>query len=41
MINFDYFKKENVKELNPNWPKVSGHSYRRLIIRGSGFPILN
>ena len=31
MINFDVIK-ENIKEQNPNWPEISGHSYRILII---------
>ena len=35
MINFDVIK-ENIKEQNPNWPEISGHSYRILIIGGSG-----
>ena len=36
MINFDDVTKENIKEHNPNWPEIPDHSYRILIIRGSG-----
>ena len=36
MINFDYIIKENIKTHYPNWPEFSDHSYRILIIRGSG-----
>ena len=36
MINFDDVTKENVKEHNPNWPQISDHPYRILIIGGSG-----
>ena len=32
MINFDY----NIKEHNPSWLQMSDHSYRILIIGGSG-----
>ena len=35
MINFDGVTKENVKELNPNWPQIPDHPHRKLIIRGS------
>ena len=35
MINFDVVK-ENIKEHNPNWPQISDHPYRILIIGGSG-----
>ena len=35
MINFDDAVKENIKELNPNWPQILDHPYRILIIRGS------
>ena len=31
MINFDDVVKENIKELNPNWPKIPDHPYRILI----------
>ena len=33
---FDDVKKENIKEHNPNWPQIPDHSYRILIIVGSG-----
>ena len=37
MINFDNVRKENIKELNPNWPQIPVHPYRILIIGGSGY----
>ena len=36
MINFDDITKENIKEHNPNWPQIPDHSYRILVITGSG-----
>ena len=36
MINFDDVTKENKKEKNSNWPQISDHPYRILIIGGSG-----
>ena len=36
MIHFDYIKKENIKEHNPNWPKTPDHLHRILITGGSG-----
>ena len=36
MINFDDVTKENTKEKNSNWPQISDHPYRILIIGGSG-----
>ena len=36
MINFDDVTKENIKEKNSNWPQISDHPYRILIIGGSG-----
>ena len=36
MINFDEYKNENKKEHNLNWPYISDHPYRILIIGGSG-----
>ena len=36
MIKFDNSIKENIKERNPNWPQIPDHSYRILIIGGSG-----
>ena len=36
MINFDDVIKEQTKEHNPNWSEVPDHSYRILIIGGSG-----
>ena len=36
MINFDNFIKEKTKEHNQNWPEVSDHPYRTLIVGGTG-----
>ena len=36
MINFDGVTKENIKEHDPNWAQIFDHSYRSLIIGGSG-----
>ena len=36
MINFVDVIKEEAKEHNPNWPKLSDHQYRILIVGGSG-----
>ena len=36
MFNFDYITKEDIKEHNPNWPKIPDHAYRILITGGSG-----
>ena len=36
MNNFDDFKKENIKEHNPNWPEIPDHPYKILIIGGPG-----
>ena len=35
MFNFDYITKENIKQHNPNWPKIPDYTYQVLIIRGS------
>ena len=35
MINFDDVMKEERKEHNPYWPKISDHPYRILIIGDS------
>ena len=35
MIEFNDVTKENIKEHNPNWPQISNHLYRILIIGGS------
>ena len=35
MINFDDVTKENIKEHNPNWPEISNHQYRILLIGSS------
>ena len=35
MINFDEYTNENKKELSFNWPYISNHPYRILIIGGS------
>ena len=36
MINFDYVKKEETKEHNPNWAQILDHPYRILIVGSSG-----
>ena len=35
MINFDGVTKENIKELNPNWPQIPDHPYKMFITGGS------
>ena len=37
MFNFDYIKKEDIKEHNPKWPEIPDHPYWILIIGGSGW----
>ena len=41
MFNFDYITKEDIKEHNPNWPKIPDHPYRILIDGGSRSGITN
>ena len=36
MFNFDYIVKEDIKRHNPDWPEMSDHSYRILIVGGFG-----
>ena len=36
MINFDDYVNENKTRHNKNWPYIPGHTYRILIIAGSG-----
>ena len=36
MINFDKYTNENKRKHNPNCPYIPDHSYRILIIGGSG-----
>ena len=36
MMNVDEVIKEETKEYNPNWPETPDHSYRILIVAGSG-----
>ena len=36
MIKFDDVVKENMKDHNPNWPQISNHPYKILIIGDSG-----
>ena len=36
MINFDNYVNENKIKHNENWPYIPDHSYRILIIGGSG-----
>ena len=40
MINFDDVTKEIIKEHDPNWPQISDHPYKVLIIGGSGSILL-
>ena len=35
MLMFDNVTKENIKQINPNWPQISDHSYRILTNGGS------
>ena len=35
-MNFDENTNENKRKHNPNWPYISDHPYRILIIGGSG-----
>ena len=37
VVNFDDVVKENMRELNLNWPQISEHPYRKLVIWGSGY----
>ena len=41
MFNFDYITKEDIKEHNPNKPKIPDHPYRILIIGASGSEKIN
>ena len=41
MINLDNVTKENIKQHNPNWPQISAHSYKILIIGGSASRKIN
>ena len=36
MIDYDDITKENIKRHNPNWPQISDHPYKILVIRSSG-----
>ena len=36
MFNFDYITKEDIKEQNSNLLEIPDHSYRILIVGGSG-----
>ena len=36
MVNFDDYISENKTEHNKNWPYVPDHSYKILIVGGSG-----
>ena len=36
MINYDYITKEITEEHNTNWPQMSNHPYKILIISSSG-----
>ena len=41
MFNYDYNTKEEIKEHNPNWLEIPDHSYRILIVGGSGSGKIN
>ena len=41
MINFDEYTNENKSMHNPDWPYITDHLYRILIIGGSGPGITN
>ena len=45
LISYDNVTKENINKYNPNWPQILDHTYRILIIEGSGsgkaIPLLN
>ena len=41
MFNFGYITKEDIIEHNPNWPEISDHPYRILIIGSSGSEKIN
>ena len=36
MLNFDYITKEDLTQQSSNWPEILDHTYRILIIGGSG-----
>ena len=36
MINYDNVTKGNINKYNSNWPQIFDHSYKILIIIGSG-----
>ena len=36
MFSFDYITKEEIKELNLNWPQIPDHPYRILTVGGFG-----
>ena len=38
MFNFDYVTKKDIKQHNPDCPKVPDHPYRILIVGSSGSP---
>ena len=41
MFNFDCITEEDIKEHNPNWLEIPDHSYRVLIVGGSGSGKIN
>ena len=41
MINFDDYTNENKIKHNLNWPHIPDHSYRILIVGGSGSGKIN
>ena len=41
MFNFDYIRKEDLKEHNHNWSEIPDHPYGTLIFGGSGLGKIN
>ena len=41
MIKLDHITEKDIKEYNPSWPQIPDHSYRILIVRGSGSGKIN
>ena len=41
MIKLDHITEKDIKEYNPSWPEIPDHSYRILIVRGSGSGKIN
>ena len=37
MFDFHYITKEDLKNHYPNWPEISDHPYRKLVVGDSGY----